>query len=159
MPRPGVLFWTERPQMTLMNITETAVDIKNEFDFLDDWETRYAHIIDLGKSNKALAPHERTEETRVRGCTSQVWLVSDAAPEGHINIRAESDAMIVSGLVAILIRLFSGQKADEILSFDATNFFNEIGVMGALTAQRSNGLASMLERIRTIASEVASDTL
>jgi cysteine desulfuration protein SufE len=134
-----------------MTVQDRATDIAGEFEFLDDWETRYAHIIDLGKANPPLDASERTEETRVRGCASQVWMVIDEEPGDALNIRAESDAMIVSGLIAILIRLFSGAPRDEIRAFDASAFLKEIGVKGALSAQRSNGLASMLERIRTVA--------
>ena len=123
-----------------MSIAETAADIREDFSWLDDWEARYAHIIDLGK-------HERTEETRVRGCASQVWLVT-GWEDGKMVLRAESDAMIVSGLIALLVQLYSGASRDEILSFDAKAFLDEIGVSGALTAQRSNGLASMLSRIQ-----------
>ena len=130
-----------------MTIAETANDIREEFTWLDDWEARYAHIIDLGKANPPLAPDERTEETRVRGCASQVWMVT-TIEDGRMNVRAESDAMIVSGLIALLTRLYSGAQLDEIQSFDAKALLDEIGVSGALTAQRSNGLASMLDRIR-----------
>ena len=134
--------------MGAMTIDEAADDIREEFSFLEEWNERYAHLIDLGKANTVLAAHERTEETRVRGCASQVWLVSQAGSDKTLNLRAESDAMIVSGLIALLIRLFSGQKADDILRFNANTFLEEIGVSGALTAQRSNGLASMLDRIK-----------
>ena len=134
-----------------MTVKDRAEDIAAEFDFLDDWETRYAHIIDLGKANSPLEEAERTEETRVRGCASQVWMVLENQPEDRVKIRAESDAMIVSGLIAILIRLFSGARKDDILAFDAPAFLERIGVTGALSAQRSNGLNSMLERIRSVA--------
>lgn len=138
--------------MTAMTIEDTATDIREEFAFLEDWEQRYAHLIDLGKANTALAPHERTEETRVRGCASQVWLVSTPGENNTLHLRAESDAIIVSGLIALLIRLYSGQSAQDITAFNANVFLQDIGVSGALTAQRSNGLASMLERIRADAS-------
>lgn len=138
-----------------MTVQDRADDISAEFDFLDDWETRYAHIIDLGKQNEALAPEERTELTRVRGCASQVWMVLEDDGDDALKIRAESDAMIVSGLIALLIRLFSGARKQEILAFDTPAFLDQIGVTGALSAQRSNGLASMLERIRTVASSEA----
>ena len=141
-----------------MTISTRAADIKDEFAFLDNWADRYAHIIDLGKSNATLEAHERTEESRVRGCASQVWLVSKMTPQGRLEIRAESDAMIVSGLIAILLRLFSGQTAEDILSFDAKVFLEEIGVLGALTAKRSNGLASMLVRIRAMAEKGIENT-
>lgn len=138
-----------------MSIEDRAREIRDEFAFLDDWEQRYAHIIDLGKANPPLAPDERREDTRVRGCASQVWMVTDRGPEDTLTFRAESDAMIVSGLIALLTRLYSGARAGEIVSFDAEGLFDDIGVSGALTAQRSNGLASMLARIRDVARSVA----
>lgn len=147
----GLFFSVNLPHMDAMTITDTANEIREEFSWLDDWEARYAHIIDLGKANPPLAPEERSEDTRVRGCASQVWIVTDL-DDGHLNVRAESDAMIVSGLIAILVRLYSGATPKQVLEFDAKAFLDEIGVAGALTAQRSNGLASMLERIRTDAS-------
>lgn len=134
-----------------MTVQERANDIAAEFDFLDDWETRYAHIIDLGKANPPLAAEERNEETKVRGCASQVWMVIENQDDGALSIRAESDAMIVSGLIALLIRLFSGAPREEVLAFDAPAFLDQIGVTGALSAQRSNGLAAMLDRIRSTA--------
>lgn len=130
-----------------MTIETRANDIEDEFAFLDDWEERYAHIIDLGKANPGLDETEKTEETRVRGCASQVWMVVTTSKKS-VDIRAESDAMIVSGLIALLIRLFSGASREEIKSFDAKGFLDKIGVSGALSAQRSNGLASMLDRIQ-----------
>ena len=137
-----------------MSIESRAGDIRDEFDFLDDWEARYAHIIDLGRSNPSLEASERTEETRVRGCASQVWMVSKPLEGDRLEVRAESDAMIVSGLISLLVRLFSGATREEILAFDAPRLLEEIGVSGALTAQRSNGLASMLARIRSDAEHV-----
>ena len=136
-----------------MSISERAADIADEFDFLEDWEDRYAHIIDLGKANPPLDAHERTEDTKVRGCASQVWMVLTPETGDRLNIRAESDAMIVSGLIAILIRLYSGATRDDISKFDADAFLSKIGVKGALSAQRSNGLASMLERIKLTAAQ------
>jgi cysteine desulfuration protein SufE len=133
--------------MTAMSIQSAADEIREEFSWLEDWEARYAHIIDLGKNNPPLNSDERTEETRVRGCASQVWMVSDVTGE-HLGLRAESDAIIVSGLIALLIRLYSGAELKEAAEFDAESLLDEIGVKGALTAQRSNGLASMLARIR-----------
>jgi len=130
-----------------MSVSDAADEIREEFALLDDWETRYAHIIDMGRANPALDPDERNEDNRVKGCASQVWMVSQPLGEGHLELRAESDAVLVSGLIAVLTRLFSGQNAADILEFDAHGFFREIGVSDALTAQRSNGLASMLTRI------------
>jgi cysteine desulfuration protein SufE len=131
-----------------MSIETKAADIREEFSWLEDWEARYAHLIDLGKANPPLAPEERTEETRVRGCASQVWMVTDLADD-RLTVRAESDAIIVSGLIALLARIYSGEPAADILKFDVRKLLDDIGVTGALTAQRSNGLASMLARIET----------
>lgn len=141
-----------------MTILDRAADIEDEFEFLDDWEDRYAHIIDLGKANPALTPEERTETTKVRGCASQVWMVITPDNDDRLNIRAESDAMIVSGLISLLIRLFSGATRDEINAFDADAFLTKIGVKGALSAQRSNGLASMLTRIQDTANRPISSS-
>jgi len=138
-----------------MSITERAALIEDDFAFLDDWEDRYAHIIDLGKANPALQPEERNEETRVRGCTSQVWMVITPAEDDRLIIRAESDALIVSGLIALLIQLYSGASRSEIVGFDAKAFLEKVGVTGTLSAQRSNGLASMLQRIIETASSSA----
>jgi cysteine desulfuration protein SufE len=131
-----------------MVIEDAAQELRDEFAFLDDWEARYEHIIDLGKSNPDLQPEERNENSRVRGCASQVWLVTKLEKDGRMTIRAESDAVLVSGLIAILTRLYSGQTPDEIAAYDAKALFRDIGVSDTLTAQRSNGLASMLSRIK-----------
>ena len=133
--------------MTGMSIQTAADEIREEFSWLEDWEARYAHIIDLGKGNPPLNSDERTEETRVRGCASQVWMVTDVTG-GRLGLRAESDAIIVSGLIALLVRLYAGAELKDAAEFDAEALLDEIGVKGALTAQRSNGLASMLARIR-----------
>ncbi len=130
-----------------MSIETKATEIREDFSWLEDWEARYAHLIDLGKANPPLASSERTEETRVRGCASQVWMVTHV-DNGRLVLRAESDAIIVSGLIALLTQLYSGEPPEDILRFDAKAFLEEIGVAGALTAQRSNGLASMLARVQ-----------
>ncbi len=131
-----------------MSIETNARSIRDEFAFLENWEDRYEHLIDLGKANPELAPQERNETSRVRGCASQVWLVTDIKPSGRLEFRAQSDAMIVSGLIALLIRLFSGETAKSIHEFDAHVFLSEIGISETLTAQRSNGLSAMLARIQ-----------
>lgn len=137
-----------------MSIQESADSIREEFSWLDDWEARYAHIIDLGKTNPALSDAEKNEQTRVRGCASQVWIVTDTS-DGLMKVRAESDAMIVSGLIALLIRLYDQAPLAQIASFDAAALLEDIGVKGALTAQRSNGLASMLARIKDDAAQAS----
>jgi cysteine desulfuration protein SufE len=136
-----------------MNVSEQAAKLREDFDFLDDWEARFTHLIDLGKALPQLAPDEYDDVNKVRGCSSQVWLVAEtsAANPGALRFRGASDAMIVSGLVAMLLQLFSDQTPADILAFDAEGFFRDIGVADALTPQRSNGLKSMLARIRAIA--------
>lgn len=136
-----------------MTVEDVADEIREEFAFLDNWDDRYTHIIDLGRSNPPLSDEQRTPQSKVRGCTSQVWLVVTADDHGNLIIEAESDAMIVSGLIAVLIRLFSNQPPQHILSFDTKSFFSDIGLYGALSSVRANGLASMVERIRQEATQ------
>jgi cysteine desulfuration protein SufE len=123
-------------------------DLAMEFDFMDDWEDRYRYVIDLGRELAPLTDAERSESNKVRGCASQVWLVTEAGPGGTLVFRGDSDAHIVRGLIAIVIRLYSGRTADEILAFDPRAAFDRLGLAGALSTQRSNGLFSMIERIR-----------
>ena len=140
-----------------MTVADQAASLREDFAFLDEWEARFTHLIDLGKSLPALKPEEYSEANKVRGCSSQVWLVAEPSPTspGAIRFRGGSDAMIVAGLVAMLLHLFSDQQPDDILAFDAPAFMREIGIADALTPQRSNGLASMLQRIRAHASDAA----
>ncbi len=138
-----------------MNIQDRAIEIEQDFAFLDDWEDRYAHIIDLGKANPPLVEHERNEGTRVHGCTSQVWMVITPSGDDQLTIRAESDALIVSGLIALLVRLFSSAPRAQISAFDARAFFEKVGITGTLSAQRSNGLAAMLQQIMNAAASPA----
>ncbi|HWA60838.1 MAG TPA: SufE family protein [Caulobacteraceae bacterium] len=129
-------------------ITSVLEDLEAEFELLGDWEERYRHVIDLGRELAPLAADERSEANKVRGCASQVWLVTERAPDGTLTFRGDSDAHIVRGLIAILLRLYSGHAPAEILAFDAKAAFARLGLTGALSAQRSNGLFSMVERIR-----------
>lgn len=126
--------------------------IRDDLAFLDDWEERYRYIIDLGKTLEPLSESEHSEENKVRGCASQVWLVHRLDREGNapprLYYRGDSDAHIVKGLVALALALFSGKTADAILATDAQAFFAEIGLKDHLTQQRSNGLASMVETIK-----------
>ena len=125
--------------------------IKADFEFLDDWEDRYRYVIELGRELEPLAAAEKTEATRVRGCASQVWLVVDTPADAGadtLNFRGESDAHIVHGLIAILRAIYSGQSSRTVLDTDALAIFTELGLSDHLTPQRSNGLKSMIERIR-----------
>jgi cysteine desulfuration protein SufE len=138
--------------MMSASIETDLQDLKDEFEILSDWEERYRHIIDLGKALPPLAYHERSEANRVRGCASQVWLVTEPH-EGRISYRGDSDAHIVRGLIALLLRLYSDRTAEEILAFDARAALASLGLDGALSTQRTNGLASMVERIRRDAAD------
>ena len=131
--------------------TQNIDAIKSDLEFLDDWEERYRYIIDLGRTLDPLSEAEHCDATKVRGCASQVWLVSKIERGGdHAKLvfRGDSDAHIVKGLVALAIALFSGKTTEDILATDAQAFFASIGLKEHLTPQRSNGLASMVERIR-----------
>ena len=123
-------------------------DLAAEFDELGDWEERYRHVIDLGRDLQPLADAERSEANKVRGCASQVWLATEPRPDGTLLFRGDSDAHIVRGLIAILLRLYSGRPAAEILGFDARAALAALGLSSALSAQRSNGLVAMIQRIR-----------
>ena len=131
-----------------MSIQTELDELADEFDLLGDWEERYRHIIDLGRSLDPLNEEERSDVNRVRGCASQVWLVTERQGDGRLRFRGDSDAHIVRGLIAVVLRLLSGRAPAEITGFDAKAAFVRLGLAGALSTQRSNGLASMIERIR-----------
>jgi cysteine desulfuration protein SufE len=128
---------------------DTALnDLADEFELLGDWEERYRYVIELGKELEPLTDAERSEENKVRGCASQVWLVTEPQADGSLKFRGDSDAHIVSGLVAIMLRLYSGRAPAEIVAFDAKGAMDRLGLSGALSSQRSNGLKSMVARIQ-----------
>jgi cysteine desulfuration protein SufE len=146
---------TPAPELSPPPPPEAALaELADEFELLGDWEERYRHVIDLGRELQPLAPDERTEANKVRGCASQVWLVTDPRPD-RIDLRGDSDAHIVRGLIAILLRLYAGRSPEQILSFDAKSALNSLGLSGALSTQRSNGLNAMLARIRADAERAA----
>ncbi len=122
-------------------------DLTDEFDLFDDWEERYRYIIDLGKDLPPLKPEERTDATRVLGCASQVWLVIDSV-DGALQFRGESDAFIVKGLIAVLVRLLNGLPVDDIREFSVRELLDRLGLNEALSSQRTNGLMSMVERLK-----------
>jgi cysteine desulfuration protein SufE len=134
-------------------MAETLEAMAEEFDLLGDPTDpeRYRHVIDLGKSLAPLSDPERSEANKVRGCASQVWLVTQRQGD-RLWFRGDSDAHIVRGLVAILLQLYSGRTSAEIMAFDPKAAFARLGLAGALSQQRSNGLFSMVERIRRDAS-------
>jgi cysteine desulfuration protein SufE len=129
-------------------IAEELEELVAEFDLLGDWEERYRYVIDLGRALEPISDAERSDANKVRGCASQVWLVTEPGADGTLGFRGDSDAHIVRGLIAILLRLYSGRGAEAILGFDAPAAFERLGLKAALSTQRSNGLFSMVERIR-----------
>jgi cysteine desulfuration protein SufE len=139
--------------MTLAAPVSSSIDaavreLEDEFEVLGDWEERYRYVIDLGRDLAPLTDAERSDANKVRGCASQVWLVEHAGADGTLTFRGDSDAHIVRGLIAILMRLFSGRRPTDILAFDTPGALARLGLSGALSQQRSNGLAAMVERIR-----------
>jgi cysteine desulfuration protein SufE len=132
-----------------------------DFGFLDDWEDRYRFVIELGRKLPDLPEHERIDANKVRGCASQVWLVSEAErkAEPRLSFRGDSDAHIVRGLIAILFALYSGRTAREILEIDPEAVFRQIGLREHLTSQRSNGLSSMVARIRADAESALAEAV
>ncbi|MGE0741085.1 MAG: SufE family protein [Hyphomonadaceae bacterium] len=134
-----------------MSGIDAAIDeLADEFALLPDWEERISHVIELARALAPLSDAERNEQNRVRGCASQVWLVSERRPEApeKLYFRGDSDAHLVRGEVAMLLRIFSDRTPDEILSVDPRAVFERLGLKEALTAQRSNGLFSMMNRIQ-----------
>jgi cysteine desulfuration protein SufE len=132
----------------MTDIAAELAEIEDEFALFSDWEERYQHVIDLGKTLAPLTPEEHNAATKVPGCVSQVWLVTERAPGPVLLFRGDSDAHIVRGLVAIVLRLYSGRSPAEILSLDAAAVMQRLGLDGALTPQRSNGFKAMIGRIR-----------
>ena len=121
--------------------------IREDFAFLDDWEDRYRYVIELGRELPEFPESARTEANKVRGCVSQVW-IEDGLKDGAMWLRGDSDSVLVKGLVAITAALYAGKTPQEALRVDAQAAFRELGLEAHLTPQRSNGVRSMIERIR-----------
>jgi len=129
----------------------TFDEILANFEFIDDWEERYRYIIELGKLMPQLPEEAHNDANKVQGCASQVWLetcVEQADGVPILKLRGDSDAHIVRGLVALLIALYSGRAADDILKTDAAEIFDSLGLSEHLTPQRSNGVRAMVQRIQ-----------
>ncbi|MEP6467722.1 MAG: SufE family protein [Parafilimonas sp.] len=133
----------------VQTIQETEDEIVDEFDLFDNWEDKYEYIIDLGKKLEPLNPEFKIDENKIRGCQSQVWLTADEN-EGRIFFKADSDAIIVRGLVSMLIRVLSGHKPQEIID-TKLDFINKIGMTNHLAQTRSNGLLSMVKQMKNYA--------
>ena len=136
----------------MSNEVETAQQaLIEEFQFFDDWMDRYQNLIDMGRRLPEFPEQHRTEDNRIRGCQSQVWFVAQRHDD-RLEFRATSDAAIVSGLIAMLLRVYSGKRARDILDTPA-DFITALNLESHLSPTRSNGLHSMLQAIRTIAAE------
>ena len=136
-----------------MNVDELV----ESFAMLGEWEERYRYLIDLGRKLPPLPEAERTEANKVRGCMSQVWLASTLVPgpPARLELRGDSDAHIVKGLIALLFKLYAGLTPREILALDAKSVFERLGLENHITMNRRNGFYSMVERIRVLAENAA----
>ena len=130
-------------------------ELRDTFTFLDDWEDRYRFIIDLGKDVPDLPEELRTDDSLVRGCQSQVWLVVEKIDSGKLKLRLDSDAHIVRGLIAIILIALDNKTPTDILQTDVAQLFTELDLLAHLSVTRGNGLMAMLDKIRaTATSEV-----
>ena len=133
-------------------------EIAETFALLDGWEDRYRHVIDLGRAMPPMDPALKVPATKVEGCASQVWIVPDiagAGPEARFDLRGDSDALIVRGLIAILHALYAGRTAADAARVDAAAELARLGLAEHLSAQRSNGLRAMVARLRAHAEAAA----
>ena len=130
--------------------TPAFEDLAETFEFLDDWEDRYRHVIELGRAMPALDDSFKVAALKVDGCASQVWL-RPVVTEGHFDFQGESDAMIVRGLIAVLHALYAGVPVGQVGAVDASAELGRLGLNEHLSAQRSNGVRAMVERIRQVA--------
>ena len=142
------------------NQQQQADDLTDAFEMFDDWEDKYRFLIDLGRKLPALPEAEKTEENRIHGCQSRVWVIAErtAAPEGDVvEFLADSDSDIVKGLIAILRRVYYGQTADKILQFDIEGLLHRLELDQHLSMNPRNGLYEMIQRIKRLAQLLQSD--
>lgn len=131
---------------------KTGVDeLIENFELLGDWESRFAYLIDLGKALPPMDEADKCEDNRVHGCQAQVWMKFDPEAEGKITISADSDAFIVKGLIAVLLLIYSGKSAREILNTDGSAVLSKLQLAEHLSPTRKNGLFHMVQRIRELA--------
>ena len=133
-----------------MTIEERQQEVIEEFEGFDDWMDKYQYLIDLGSDQQPLPSEYKTESNLIDGCQSRVWLQADLTPEGTVHFQAESDAIIVKGIVTLLIRVLDQQPPDAILSADL-HFIEDIGLKEHLSPTRSNGLLSMMKQMKLYA--------
>ncbi len=126
----------------------TIEDLLENFEFLDSWEDKYKYIIELGEKLETLPETFYTQEWKVKGCQSQVWLVPQKHSDGKISFQGDSDAMIVKGLIAIVLMIYNNKTSSEIDNIDITDIFISLGLKEHLSPSRRNGLESMVEKIK-----------
>ena len=132
-----------------MNLPENIQEMLEDFEFLTDWEDRYMHVIDMGKQLPGLVDALKVDANKVKGCVSQVWLMTEFDEKNQIlKFQGDSDAHIVKGLVAIVLEIYSGRTPTEIMSLEAEPILKSLGLSEHLSPQRSNGLRAMVGRIR-----------
>lgn len=136
-----------------MNKPLTFDDLQADFELFEDWEDKYRTLIELGRTLEPMPDALKTDATKVRGCSSQVWFFAERREDGRLHFLGDSDAHIVSGLIAVLFLLFQDRMPDEILAVDARARLADLGLGGALSPTRTNGLYSMVSRIQAIAQE------
>lgn len=129
-------------------IEDIQKEVVEEFAFFDDWMSKYEYIIDLGKNLPIIDEDKKTEDYRIKGCQSQVWLDASLDDQGQVVFKADSDAVITKGIISLLIRVLSGHKPEDIAKADL-HFIEEIGLREHLSPTRSNGLLSMVKKMKT----------
>jgi cysteine desulfuration protein SufE len=147
--------------MTEAAATDTRVEeLIENFTFLDDWEERFRYLIDLGRKLEPMDESLKSEASKVRGCTSQVWIVDEVkpGPPTTLHFVADSDAHIVKGLIAVLLGIYDGRTPQDILAIDIKRALDQLGLEQHLSPNRANGLFSMVERIRALAAREAAGT-
>lgn len=143
------------PETMTQDFQSRLNSIFEEFEIFDDWEERYKYIIDLGKDLPPLSLSEKIDKNKVLGCASQVWLVIDSQKNGNspesadvVHFRGDSDAFIVKGLIALLVRLLDGASKEDIQNFSIHNTLETLGLKETLSSQRTNGLMSIVARLK-----------
>ena len=135
-----------------MTIQDTLQELNELFSIFENPKEKFIQLMDMAKESEGLSESERTEENKVYGCTSQAWVLMDKQEDSTFYFRTDSDAMIVKGLLTLLVKIFNGQTASEIRSVDGSVILNSIGLLGAVSNQRTNGFSSAVEKIRQLAS-------
>jgi len=142
--------------LDMTDFPPTTDELLETFEDLQEWDERYDFIIDLGRELPKATPELQTQENIVEGCMSTVWMTADVAePDGAVEIQADSDSIIVKGLIAVLLSFYHGKTASEIVESDVSDYLKQLGLNQHLSPQRRNGLFSMIKRLKAIATTMA----